>query len=313
MERLAPRYEPTEVEAASRAFWAERARRRDAGASANRSGRPVRQFLGTLTPADSIATMLQRTVIADAESRYLGLSGRRADWSLRLRSPWVGPAKEETVARLLRAGVGGPSGDPEGLAERRRWMLGHLADARVLVSRDLPLRVCPTCRTPRTPETIVYDAEPGHAYLVRFGIPDEAEPTSLLVWTDEVWKLLGTVALLVNPETTYVVARFTRRDATERVILSRAALDRLTHWLPGSTIDVLEEKLGADLAGGTYTHPLTLEYPPLSVLGSPAGSVVASNDVSDTGTGIVTLTPSHGAGDAAVARAHRMEGPSVVG
>jgi hypothetical protein len=313
MERLPPRYDPAEVEAASRAFWAERSRRRDAESAPGRGGRPVRQFLGTLAPSDSPATAVQRAVIADAEGRYLRLSGRRTDWSLRFRSPWPGDGKEETVARLRNAGVAGPSTDPEGLAERRRWMLGRLADARVLVARELPLRMCPNCRTPRTPETIVYDARPGHAYLVRFAIPDEGEPTSLLVWTDEVWKLLGTVALLVNPETQYVVARFARRGTTERVILSRSALDRVAHWIPGSALDVLEEKLGADLAGAVYSHPLALEYPPLSNLVSPAGSVVASNDVSDTGTGIVTLTPSHGAGDAAVARAHRMDGPSVVG
>jgi hypothetical protein len=313
MERLAPRYDPAEVEAASRAFWEERSRRRDAEGTVGKGGRPVRQFVGTIAPSDSPATALQRTVVADAEARYLRLAGRRTDWLLRLRAPWTGDGREETVARLAKAGVHGPSGDPDGLAERRRWMLGRLADARILVARDLPLRICPNCRTPRTPETIVYDSQPGHAYLVRFAIPDEAEPTSLLVWTDEVWKLLGTVALLVNPETPYVVARFARRDATERVILSRSALDRVAHWLPGSALDVLEEKLGADLAGLTYAHPLALEYPPLADLVSPAGSVVASNDVSDSGTGIVTLTPSHGAGDAAVARAHRMEGPSVVG
>jgi uncharacterized protein DUF835/anticodon-binding protein len=313
MERLAPRFDPAEVEAASRSFWAERSRRRDADATASRSGRPVRQFLGTVTPSDSAASILHRSVVADAEARYLRLSGRRAEPSLRMRTPWVGPAKEETIARLLRAAVGAPAGDPDGLADRRRWMLGRLADARILVARELPLRVCPQCRTPRTPETIVYESEPGHAYLVRFAIPDEAEPTSLLVWTDEVWKLLGTVALLVNPETTYVVARFARRETTERVILSRAALDRLAVWLPGSSVDVLEEKLGADLAGIVYNHPLALEYPPLAELVSPAGSIVASNDVSDTGTGIVTLTPAHGAGDASVARAHRMEGPAVVG
>ncbi|MCI4324468.1 MAG: class I tRNA ligase family protein [Thermoplasmata archaeon] len=301
------------MEAASRAFWAERSRRRDAEGAAGRGGRPVRQFLGTLAPSDSPATTLQRTVAADAEARYLRLAGRRTDWSLRLRVPWSGEGRDATVARLFQAGVSGPSTDPDGLAERRRWMLGRLADSRVLVARELPLRICPSCRTPRTPETIVYDAQPGHAYLVRFAIPDEAERTSLLVWTDEVWKLLGTVALLVNPETPYVVARFTRRDTAERVILSRSALDRVQRWLPGSSLEVLEEKLGADLAGTTYSHPLTLEYPPLSDLVSPAGSVVASNDVSDSGTGIVTLTPSHGAGDAAVARAHRIEGPSVVG
>ncbi len=313
MERLAERYDPVEIESVSRAFWQERARRRDADPGARRTGRPIRQFLGTLAPAESVASMLQRSVVADAEARFLRLCGRRVEPSLRVRVPWLGPGPEESVARLVRAGVGAPSPDPDGLAERRQWMLGRLADGRVLVARDLPLRVCPRCESPRTPETIVYESAPGHAYLVRFPLPDAGEPTSLLVWTDEVWKLLGTVALLVNPETPYVVARYTRRGATERVIVSRSALARLSEWLPGSEVEVLEEKLGADLAGTAYRHPLTLEYPPLADPISPAGTVVASNDVSDTGSGIVTLTPAHGAGDAAVARAHRMEGPAVVG
>jgi hypothetical protein len=313
MERLAERYDPDEIEAASRAFWTERSRRRDAETATRRAGRPVRQFLGTLAPSESVASTMQRSVVADAEARYLRLGGRRVEPSLRIRVPWVGPGQVAAVARRAGAGVGAPSPDPEGLPERRQWMLGRLADGRVLVARELPLRVCPRCETPRTPETIVYESAPGHAYLVRFPLPEEAEPTSLLVWTDEVWKLLGTVALLVNPETSYVVARFSRRGVSERVVVSRAGLARVTSWLSGSEVEVLEEKLGADLAGATYRHPLALEYPPLSGLMSPSGTVVASNDVSDTGSGIVTLTPAHGAGDAAVARSHRMEGPAVVG
>jgi hypothetical protein len=313
MERLAERYDPSEVEASARSLWAERSRRAEGDGAGRRAGRPVRQFLGTLTPSDTLASTLQRSVVADAEARYLRLCGRRVESSLRIRVPWLGPGQEESVTRLGLAGVVAPTPDSPGLVERRQWMLGRLADARLLVARDLPLRVCPRCETPRTPETIVYESAPGHAYLVRFPLPDEAEPTSLLVWTDEVWKLLGTVALLVNPETSYVVARFTRRGVSERIVVSRSALARLTEWMAGGEVDVVEEKLGADLAGAPYRHPLALEYPPLSDLMSPAGTVVASNDVSDTGSGIVTLTPAHGAGDAAVARAHRMEGPAVVG
>ncbi|HXQ94709.1 MAG TPA: class I tRNA ligase family protein, partial [Thermoplasmata archaeon] len=313
MERLSERYDPNEVEAASREFWAGRGRRRDADTGARRTGRPVRQLLGTLAPSDSPSRALQRSVVADAEARYLRIIGRRVEPSLRVRSTWAAPGPEEVVARLAAAGAATPSSDPDGLAERRQWMLGHLADGRVLVCRELPLRVCPGCETPRTPETIVYESDSGHAYLVRFPLPDEGERTSFLVWTDEVWKLLGAVALLVNPETEYVVARYTRRGTTERVIVSRNGLARLTDWLSGSEVEVLEQKLGADLAGSRYQHPLSLEYPPLADPVSPAGTIVASNDVSDTGSGIVALTPAHGAGDSAIARAHRMEGPSVVG
>ncbi|MCI4322110.1 MAG: class I tRNA ligase family protein, partial [Thermoplasmata archaeon] len=313
MERLAAQYDFHEVEAATRALWAERARRREPEPAGRRTGRPLRQFLGAISPSDPIAGTLQRSVAADAEARYLTLTARRSETALRLRVPWAGDGSEATVARLAQAAVAAPRPDTEGAAERRRWMLGRLADARILVARELPLRVCPRCQVPRTPQTIVYESGTGRTYLVRFRLPEEGEPTSLLVWTDEVWKLLGTVALLVNPEVHYVVARWTRRDATERIVLSRSALDRLTAWLPGSTVEVLEDKLGADLAGAVYSHPLALEYPPVSDLLPPAGTIVASNDVSDTGTGIVTLVPAHGAGDAAVARAHRIVGPAVAG
>jgi hypothetical protein len=313
MERLAARYDPAEVEAATRAFWGERTRRRDTDGSTRRAGRPVRLFLGAVSPQDSLASTLYRGVVADAESRYLRLSGRRSETSLRVRVPWVGDGQEATIARLERAAVGVPAPEAEGTAERRRWMLGRLADARILVARKLPLRRGRGCAAPPTPQAIIYESGSGPAYLVRFRLPEEAEPTSLLVWTDEAWKLLGTVAVLVNPETQYVLARWTRRGVTERIIVSRNGLARLLDWLGGSEAEVLEEKLGADLAGAVYVHPLALEFPPLADLLPPAGTIVGSNDVSDTGSGIVTLVPAHGAGDAAVGRAHRIEGPAVVG
>ena len=102
--------------------------------------------------------------------------------------------------------VGG--GALAGLATERhapelQELVDRLASSGLLISREGPLRSCPACRAPRSPEGLVYSAEDGDAYLVRFLVDRPAPRTSLLVWIDSTWKLLGTSAVLLHPDLPY--------------------------------------------------------------------------------------------------------------
>ncbi|MCI4360433.1 MAG: class I tRNA ligase family protein, partial [Thermoplasmata archaeon] len=263
-----------------------------------------------LSAADSTLSFLQRAIRADVEARFLGLEGhttraqlvaRRGDHpslaGLRLALPahavWVGGGTLPLLAELATGA-------------QVQELVDRLATQGLLVSREVPLRSCPACRAPRSPEGVVYSAEDGDAYLVRFLL-------DLLVWIDSAWKLLGTSAVLVQPELPYVRVRYRRRGAEELVLILRSAIDRLRAWLEGAEIEIIEEKHGSELVGLRYEHPLAVEFPTLGALPVPAGQVAASTEVDDSGTGLVALVPAHGAGDAAVAATLGIPGWPVVG
>ena len=315
MEPLPPLTELRAIESASRELWKARGLPRPDGTLGPEFGAPIRPVLAGGAANESIAERLHRVVAIDVDGRAAAIRGRRVASAPRL------------AARLS---------DREGRAEVDRWdalgvwMVDHAADSPqattatagiveelarsgVLVRGDGPVRHCSTCRIPRTPETIVYQEDHGASYLVRFPVRGAGGPSSLLVWTDSLWKLLGTVAVLVSPELPYTAARFRRRGLEETIIVAKPALDRVVQWLPSSTVEPLEERPGAAWAEVAYDHPLATEYPALSNLAPPGASVLASAEVGDSGTGIVPLVPAHGATDWAVARQLGLAPMPVIG
>jgi hypothetical protein len=317
MVGLSARYDPSAVEASSRALWKTREIPAVPGSLGPPSGPVTRQFLWPPGAGESPLDWLARIVSADVAARFLAGNGRRAIGMVprREEAATTDATTEHGQAEAVAAWTAGGSptgfGTPEG-ASRRQRMIEALTHSGLLDVREFPFRSCPVCETPRTPATIVYQSERGPAYLVRFLVRDAVPSTSLLVWTDNPWKLLGTTAVLVSPDLTYVTAVYRRRGVVERIVLSKSALPRLRSWLPGCELEILEERPGGELSGTPFVHPLVTECPPLSRLEPPTGTVLASSDVGESGTGIVGLVPRHGAADSQAAATLRVEGPVVV-
>ncbi|MCI4369004.1 MAG: class I tRNA ligase family protein [Thermoplasmata archaeon] len=318
MQQLAARYNPAAVEAEVLAFWASRSLPgRFATLGAPSAPRSL-QLLGTVDPGDPELTVLWRTVAADVDARFLALSGRRTEGLLLRRDTGSQPGRPARFPGLKDAGIwaaGGEAvpGSASVAPEVLQAMVERLAELKVLSVRERALRRCPRCRTPRTPETIGYRETHGEMLAVRFRLREEGEtPTSLLVWTDAAWKLLGTPALLVHPDLTYALVRYRRKGVEEKIVLAKSALPKLASWLPGGEVELLEERPGASWLGTAYDHPLALTYPALSRLPPPAGTVFASPEVSEMGTGIVAMVPAHGGADMVVSRTLKVEGWPVV-
>jgi len=315
MRTLPARYDPERVEAESRAFWGARGLPRPGRPLGPATGSRVHLFLGALLPAEGTLPGVQRAVVADAEARYLAEAGRRPVGQLVVRPGRGNPA--ELAAALDRAAIwvgGGPPRTPleVATADQIGSALQRLAAAGLLRSREAPMRACPGCRTPRTPETIVYAEEDGPAYVVRFPLEGEPPRTSVLVWTDAAWKLLGASAILIHPDLPYVRLRFRRRGTEEEILVLRSAMPRLSDWFEGCEMEVLEEGPGSAWAGRTYIHPFATEFPLLARLPAPAGTLVAAPEVIDSGTGAVPLVPAHGGSDHSVAQNTALAGWPVV-
>lgn len=310
-------HRPRSVEEESRAFWAARGLPRPDGPLGPANGPLTRMVTGPVPPETPPLATALRLAWLDASARALVLVGQRVSGTLRppLGSAEMAPASGPGPLEELGVWVGGgkltPAPAPE--AALRRTLLERLSADALLVARSVPVQVCANCRTPESPESVLYQPEEGSAYLVRFPLPGTDPVQSLLVSTDAAWKLLATTALLANPTLTYAVLRHERHGANELVVCLRSAVERLRAALPDSTLELVEEISGASLAGRPYRHPLAMEHPAVANLPAPGGTVVASEDLEDRGSGLLLLTPAHGVTDAEVAHALGLPGWPVVG
>jgi hypothetical protein len=317
MVQLEPTFEPHSIEEEARGIWKSRQLPPAGGMLGPRSGSVVLQFEGSFTPGESQALIAHRAVAADIDARYLALAGRRALGTLRYE-PAGGAEAVPRVAPLLEGlgvwtgGNGSVPWDQESRHARIEALVGRLARRGVVVSRDLPMRACPTCAEPRSPERIIYQEEEGDTYIVRFDLPHDGKVVHAMVWVDAPWRLLGTSALLVHPDLPYVIARYRRKESEELVFTSRSSIERFRTWIPGGTFEVLEEHPGRFFEGRVYDYPLRHEFPTGGGLAAPAGTVVAVPDVTDTGTGVVPLVPGHGSTDALIAESRGVAGWPLV-
>ncbi|MGI0132957.1 MAG: class I tRNA ligase family protein, partial [Thermoplasmata archaeon] len=315
MQPIPPRFDARAVESSTQAFWAARDLLAADGPVGPAGGPLLHQMLATLSPSDGDLSVLQRLVAADAQARYFALAGRRT-WTTLQYAHDAGTADLPALfARVREFGIRSiGTGSLPAEDERRRLQEGveRLVRDGWLVARTHPLHTCPRCATPRTPQTIIYQEEAGTVHVVAFTLRGFDPPTRALVWVETAWKLLGTTAVLVHPDRPYVRARVRHHGREVVLLLDRMAMPRLSEWLPGAEVEVLEERPGRDWAGIGYDHPLAIEYPAVASLPPPAGTIVASADVAPSGSGIVPLVPSHGGRDAEAAETVGLSGGPVV-
>ncbi len=300
-----PRPDLRGVEPEVRRLWASRRLPPRTGVLGPDDGPRVRLLEGWFEADDPAELTVPRAVAADIDARHLMLTGRGAAGTLRWHRSAGGPDTPEIAPLLDALGVwvGGAERpwDATAITAGVQAITARLAERGIVVARDGPLRFCLACRAPRTPERIVYQKEVGDTFLVRFPIAGSEPSIDALVWVDAPWRLLGASALLVHPDVPYSVADYHLRGATARILASHGSLARLTAWLPDATVEVREEKLGKEWVGRPYAYPLRHEFPIGGALDPPAGTIQATTEVGDTGTGIVPLVPGHGPTDAEIA------------
>ena len=170
------------------------------------------------------------------------------------------------------------------------WVLKELWKKGLLVKDYKVVPYCPRCGTPLSSHEVAqgYEDVTEPSVYVKFRATSNQQPaTSFLAWTTTPWTLPGNVALAVNPNADYVVAKFTSRKG-EHLILAKSRLSVLDQ-----PYEVIKEFKGKDLVGKEY-KPLYdfVEYD------KKAHYIVPADFVSlDEGTGIVHTAVMYGEED----------------
>ena len=114
-----------------------------------------------------------------------------------------------------------------------------------------------------------------------------------MVWTTTPWTLPANVAVAVNSEFTYVIAK----TADEYFIAVEDLISKLKETLELVDLTIVEKISGKELEGLTYTHPFINRESPV---------VSAAYVSKEDGTGLVHIAPGHGYDDYLVGKAFNL-------
>lgn len=174
------------------------------------------------------------------------------------------------------------------------WNLFKQAWDRGLVYLDEGIApLCPHCGTvladyETTLGVKIIDSMADYLHVPLLENPD----TSLLVWTEQTWSLLGNVAIAVNPDAEYVIverdlpeSEASKDHKSEKLILARNLLDR---GFGNETVRVYETFRGSKLKG--------LKYRPLFqflLAEKPAYRLILDElFITESGSGLKQLAPA---------------------
>ncbi|MBQ6323416.1 MAG: isoleucine--tRNA ligase [Bacilli bacterium] len=172
--------------------------------------------------------------------------------------------------------------------ETEWWILKKIFDEGHIYDGLKVVPWCPRCGTGLASHEVSqgYKEIPVTTVYVPFKAKDE-ENTYYLAWTTTPWTLLSNIALVVNPNETYVKC-FSRGY---NFIIAKALADKVL----GDGYEVVEEYLGKDLEYREYEQLM----PILKAPKNKKAFIVACDEyvTMDDGTGIVHTAPAFGQDD----------------
>ena len=171
------------------------------------------------------------------------------------------------------------------------WALKQIWDKGLLYKGHKIVPYCPRCGTALSSHEVAqgYKDVEETSVFVNFKVADK-ENEYFLAWTTTPWTLPSNVALVVNPDVTYVKVK-----ADDKFYI--LAKDLVATVL-GEEIEIVEEFNGCDLKGIKYEPLFNFAQPKQECYYIVADSYVTTTD----GTGIVHCAPSFGEDDARVGR-----------
>lgn len=161
-----------------------------------------------------------------------------------------------------------------------------------------PVHVCPHCQTVVAYNEIEYQNLKDPSIYVKFKVKDKANEY-LLIWTTTPWTLIDNVAIMANPNATYVKIRV----GNEIYILAKELLQTVAKKAK-LKYEIIGEFEGKQLEGLRYEHPLADK-----IERKPSYRVVLNERfvTLKEGTGLVHSAPAHGKEDYMVGLDYKLE------
>jgi isoleucyl-tRNA synthetase len=159
----------------------------------------------------------------------------------------------------------------------------------------------PTNATALAKHELEYKTITDTAIYVKMRVKDEAD-TYLIIWTTTPWTIPFNLAIMANPDVTYVKAKVLHDGKQQIWILAKDLMDEFIVDKMGTGYEIIKELKGSDIAGLEYEHPFASKAPIYAELKSrmpKVHTVLMSTEYVDTstGTGLVHCAPGCGPED----------------
>ncbi|MFI3244201.1 MAG: class I tRNA ligase family protein, partial [Akkermansia sp.] len=137
---------------------------------------------------------------------------------------------------------------------------------------------------------VEYQEDTSTAIFVAFPMTEEVKGIAcdMVIWTTTPWTLPSNLGVALNPDFTYVIARYSKDGESRNFILVRELIETFCTRNGWQLEEELTTFKGIELEGKSAKHPF-LDRDSLIIMGDFV--------TTDTGSGAVHIAPGHGADD----------------
>ena len=199
--------------------------------------------------------------------------------------------------------------DPKFEAEEVR-VFGKMYEKGYIYRGKKPVYWCPKDETALAEAEIEYANDRCQSIYVKFRVCDDGgklssvcplEELYFVIWTTTTWTIPGNLAICLNGELDYVLAK---QPNGETYIVAKGRLEALQKVTGIENFEILAEMKGDEFELMTAQHPL---YDRKSVI------ILGDHVTLDAGTGCVHTAPGHGQEDYEVCRKYDQSGKTDIG
>ncbi len=184
------------------------------------------------------------------------------------------------------------------------WWTVKRAHERGLLERKLMVvNWCPRCETALADAEVEYWDETDPSIYVKFPIKGQ-ENSYIVIWTTTPWTLPANMAVAVHPSLEYATVKAMKNGRIEYLIMAKELAENVLEKGGYELWEIIETRLGEDIVGLEYEHPLSDEVP---LQKDKPHRVYMADFVSAENTGCVHVAPGHGLEDYELGTTHGIE------
>jgi len=177
------------------------------------------------------------------------------------------------------------------------WLIKKADQEKRLYKGKKTMTWCPTCETALAKHECEYKKIKDKSIYVKFKLKEKLNEY-LLIWTTTPWTIPFNLAVMANPDITYIKAKVDN----EIWIIAKELADRLISQKLSKEYQIIEEFKGKRLEHLEYQHPFDdqiKDFEDLKLNHKNIHTVVLSKEyvTTETGTGLVHCAPGCGPED----------------